>query len=409
MESRVTHETKIPISLSVTAIVAMVLCAACSLLALALWLVAGIRTGPRVTFNVQPAGANVLIDNQIIGQTPLIHSLQPGEYRVRIEREHYIPWETTISVEDMDVSLERVLVFQPFASTLTQGALHPHWTPDGALLYITKGSTAAIVQWDSTGARMLTEFPAFPTSVIWSRDGSHIAAFTEVANYLDVFSVKDNGVRHIADSAFNPAWKFDGRTLTFTGWLTVDSPQYTVWSVEPGSAPLPLVVEIPSEMSDAEKAAWSPDGEWLFTISEDELAIWQMSENRILNSGVLPDVRYADWSPNASQLNFAYIASSDNSLLLVNPQRLSPTTIALNVTPPIRWSPDGTTLYYFDYRPEEGGSALWAINSETGNRTLLADAAIAIGEVIDFAVSPDGKRVAYVTDDYRLVLLTLGE
>jgi Tol biopolymer transport system component len=380
-----------------------------ALLALALWLAVGVRTGPKLEINVQPVGADVMVDNQIVGQTPLTLSLAPGQHMVRIQREDYIPWETQVLVRDVDISLERTLVYQPFISTLAQSALFPQWTPDGALLYVAEGSPPAIVQWNGTSAQSLAELPFIPITVEWSSDGSRVGVLAETFGYLDVIVLSDNKTLHVDDFAFGPAWKPDGRTLTFARWLMVDSPQTSAWSVEPGSAPVSLVTNAPQEMFGAVAAAWSPDESWLYTINEVGLTLWKTGDSGLSNVTKLSDVSYAAWSPDSSQVRLVYIVTPDNTMLLTTPQRLNPTILALNVSLPIRWSNDGNTLYYFAYRPDEGGSALWAVNPDSGTRTLLADSSIAFGKVIDFAVSLDGKRVAYVTDEHRLVLLTLGE
>ena len=60
----------------------------------------------------RPAGARVFIDREVVGVTPLVLSVPPGTHRVRIERDGYRPWVTTVEVTTAEparvaASLER--------------------------------------------------------------------------------------------------------------------------------------------------------------------------------------------------------------------------------------------------------------------------------------------------------------
>jgi Tol biopolymer transport system component len=71
--------------------------------------------------------------------------------------------------------------------------------------------------------------------------------------------------------------------------------------------------------------------------------------------------------------------------------------------------PEGKRLIFTTYDATEGSSAFWAVDVETGNRTLLADRSMILGRVTDFAISPDGLKIAYVNDLEQLWILVLGE
>lgn len=47
----------------------------------------------------RPVGANVFVDNKLIGTTPLVfHTLAPGDHAVRLEREGYQHWSSSVKV-----------------------------------------------------------------------------------------------------------------------------------------------------------------------------------------------------------------------------------------------------------------------------------------------------------------------
>jgi serine/threonine-protein kinase len=58
----------------------------------------GAQTGA-LTIDSRPTGSNVFVDGQLIGTTPLsMTSVSAGEHTVRIERDGYRPWTTSVRV-----------------------------------------------------------------------------------------------------------------------------------------------------------------------------------------------------------------------------------------------------------------------------------------------------------------------
>jgi hypothetical protein len=57
------------------------------------------RAGGALAVDSRPAGANVFLDNRLIGTTPLaLENLAEGEHIVRLEREGYRPWTSSVRV-----------------------------------------------------------------------------------------------------------------------------------------------------------------------------------------------------------------------------------------------------------------------------------------------------------------------
>jgi len=127
--------------------------------------------------------------------------------------------------------------------------------------------------------------------------------------------------------------------------------------------------EIPSQ--GASGAAWSDDGQWLVM--------------RALG-------------PVGQEAEGLWICDAHGGQL----QR-----IASDCPLEYHWLPGTHQLVYFT--PALGGASFWSVDVDTGNRVLLADAAILPQEVGEFAIAPDGQRIAFAGSDGSLHVLVLGE
>lgn len=81
-----------------------------------------------------PKGASVFINDKLTTATDNTLNLPPGEYRVKIAKDGYIPWEKTLKIEAELVAATNTRLFPsvPDLKPLTfTGALNPTPSPDG--------------------------------------------------------------------------------------------------------------------------------------------------------------------------------------------------------------------------------------------------------------------------------------
>ena len=84
--------------------------------------------------NSQPKGASVFINDKLTTATDDTINLPPGEYKIKIAKDGYIPWEKTLKLESELVTQTNTRLFPsvPNLKPLTfAGAINPTPSPDG--------------------------------------------------------------------------------------------------------------------------------------------------------------------------------------------------------------------------------------------------------------------------------------
>jgi TolB protein len=152
--------------------------------------------------------------------------------------------------------------------------------------------------------------------------------------------------------------------------------------------------------------AWSPDGRWIaFSLRGD---IWKVpaqgGEAVQLTAG--PDYHYEPaWSPDGNRLALSFDRGGNLGIGVVSAEggAVEPVASHARVDLQPAWSPDGGSLYFLSAR---GGG--WRIyRQDLGGR---ADSAVSIVSGIQPSVSPDGRRLAYVSGQGLSILdLATGE
>jgi hypothetical protein len=99
--------------------------------------------------NSSPTGAQVFVNDKLTTATNNTVNLSPGEYKVKIVKDGYLPWEKTLEIQKELVVQTNALLFPaaPDLKALTYtGALNPIPSPDGQKIAFLVASSSAEVK-----------------------------------------------------------------------------------------------------------------------------------------------------------------------------------------------------------------------------------------------------------------------
>jgi hypothetical protein len=387
-----------------------------------------------------PPDAEVYISNVLSGTTPCQLPLLSGEYEVTLVKEHYLPWRQDVCIQaGQSLRLEAHLSLVPYVTLLAdESAYGLVWGDHGFLYYLTFRDgelQPRQVQLEGSGATEAFALPADGAQYeyFWEPHGK-----TVLVRYADPASAHRscqsytlNGGRwrdlSSANSALleaaDVAWSADARQLAYL--LPADT--------EPGGeqgyyeGPEPNVLWICAadgskarEISlwdNASRVVWSPQGDRLvvesWTLGLEENRIWLVwPEDGTREELLVLGAHGAAWSDDGEWLAMRALGPPDaiaEGLWVVDKNGALLQRVGPDVPQEYRWLPGTHQLMYFASRPNQGGSSCWVVDVDSGSRVLLADAAVLGRDVGEFAVAPDGKKVAFVGADGRLYLLVVAD
>jgi len=298
----------------------------------------------------------------------------------------------------------------------------PVWSPDGeTLAYLLDRPGAGWQLWCcalATGERRaLSERPVAGVRPSWSPDGRRLAVVRGNAEGgSDVWlvdaaaSVEERRLVGGAWETRSPSFSPDGTRLAFVGG---QAGSLDVWVVDVDGGEARRLTERTNPLDEPRwTPRWSPAGNWIAYVSSrsgerNNDDVWVVSadgaRHRQLTTGLLVNTDPV-WSPDGQSL--AVVANTalehwygDDADIWQVP--FAPGAAA-RLTPSgghswrlegagVEWAPDGSGIYALSLR--DGDKNVTAVPVDGQPRTAVTNLE---GSVTDFAVSPDGRWLAYV-------------
>ncbi len=242
---------------------------------------------------------------------------------------------------------------------------NPQWSPDGEKIYF---------RW---GTGDIAYVPAGGGTVrVVPRSGS--------TNRVSL----PNGGNHISP---------DGTRIVWAG-VTEGTPGVRLWTM-PISGGEPVRLPLKPDL-DSFQPRWSPDGKWIAFDSEREVPeVRKLDENIFIVSAQGGEPRqltnHTDcfceliaWSPTGDSIAYA---CSDQMIRIIPFRGGTPRTVlkADGLRTPsnsIAWTPDGSRILY------SAKGRLWSVGVAGGDPEAISTDLD--GKILQFALSPDGKRIA---------------
>jgi len=394
-----------------------------------------------LTVSSTPGGAEVSVDDKPMGTTPCGLNLAAGTYRITLRKEHASPWTRQVTILAQPVHVEASLRLEPYVVAVSQGAAFaPAWRAGGLLYCAVDGSDQLGVWRLPAKAQSLSPVSGLPgqcaqPSCVWtpqadrllvrcadpndSQQGRWLSFLVDKGGWTDL-----GGANPTLVSALAVAWSADGERLAYLlstrppaegegSDVAYDGPQPAeLWTcAADGSSPHRVAT-----WDNATAVTWAPRSDCVAV----ESGALGLSEGRIWLVALADGQRVAIpaqgasgavWSddgqwlvmralgPAGAEAEGLWICDANGGQL----QRIAPDS-------PLEyhWLPGTHQVVYFT-TPAQGGASCWSVDVDMGNRVLLADAAILPQEIGEFAIAPDGQRIAFVGSDGALHLLVLGE
>ena len=262
-----------------------------------------------------------------------------------------------------------------------------------------------------TFAEGVEEYPA------WSPDGRDLLYTGEVGKIRKIFrkdltSGQDSQLTHSDFDELQPRWSPDGKQIAFVrarqpsvklqpGDVFGEFQDGDVWVVDLESGKESKLVE------NAFNPQYSPDGKRLAVDASwaGPRRIWVLDREGHNPQQVTTDtseevVHVAPaWSPDGTKIVFQNLVRTKFDIRVVNLESKQMNWITNDFFSNLRpaWSPSGKFIYFSSYR--SGGINIWRAPVR-GDGTVggpFQQVTTGAGQDVEVGVSPDGRRLAYVT------------
>jgi len=361
----------------------------------------------------------------------IVHDLDTGRHktlRQGVTYARYLPTGHLLFVEatgailaapfdlgDLDIVGSSVAVVPQVRLMAVSGGATYAVSNNGTLTFVRDSiwTTKSLMWRDRTGRTQGQLGPGlYGNYVTVSPDGRRVALTIRSARNDDIFWIDvETGERQRASIDLaedeTPIWSPDGARIAYSSQGPGHTQRINVMSAVAGSMPTLLY----EGANHIHLSSWSPDGRWLALFEfhpERASDIWALSLDS--TSTLLPidttafDTRDAAFSPDGRWVAYSRGNEIGRHDLWVasfpDPTYRQPITTTGGVGP--RWSPDGRELFFFR------GDTLMVIPVSTGAsfrllgspRAVLRAPDMAFNDLSpDYAISPDGSRFLFVTDN----------
>ncbi|MGD8817157.1 MAG: hypothetical protein PVJ51_08215, partial [Acidobacteriota bacterium] len=260
---------------------------------------------------------------------------------------------------------------------VSTGPMDPAFSPDGQWIAFSMRGDIWKVPVEGGEAIALTEGPAYHFEPAWSHDGTSIALTYEVDGDLEIGVVDADGgpVQRITDSPgydLQPTWSGDDRQIFFASQRQGNFDIYVAWPMTPPERRLRGPFRDGLHYDDRGnqfQPSISPDGESMVFVSP--------APGTLGSGGIWTKVVFDGRGADQPDVPAELVRAEETSY------RAEP-----------RFSADGSSIFYST--DVAGNNDIAAVSVNGGDPVRLTSAP---SDEFGVAVSPDGQRIAFVSNE----------
>jgi len=376
----------------------------------------GIQQDAFLHIQVYPDGSTVLLNGKEVGKTPLDLAVKPGKYRIEIRNSDYTSFEETVLLQARQrLIIEYTLLFHPYIQNISGDAVAPTWVEDSSLMYfefsnrlimnlLSSGEPIEIQKLEGYVAALSYCAPNFLLAQFVPEENN---AYSNTPNAISI-DLSTHEVNDLGEGAFTGLTENGECRAYWIGWTgDFQTGDIALRSGNPKAQLQSVILPEKARAIPPETLSFSADKNWLMISTGTGISFWEYDGNAFDYVSSISEAFGAVWSPINSSLVFM---GADASIYLIeSPERSQKKISSFPGSLPLRWTPNGNQVVFTTYNPTNGGSSFWAVDANNSMLTLLADSSLILGRVTDFAISPDGSRIAYTNDLNHLNILFIGE
>jgi dipeptidyl aminopeptidase/acylaminoacyl peptidase len=241
--------------------------------------------------------------------------------------------------------------------------------------------------------------------IVYERRANDIMTDNTVSN---LWVVNVDGSNHrplvsgIADAS-SPRWSADGERIAYVQATVSGTGIYVRWMDTGQTALLANLQKSPADLT------WSPDGRWLAFVMSVPAESEPIAEPRAKPEG-------AEWSEPVKVIDTVqyrwdgrgFLEAGHEHIFVIPADGGSPRQLTsgdFNHEGPVSWTADGSSILFSANRDDgwelaSGESDIYRVSVSDGTLTQLTDK---IGGEHAPTMSPDGRQIAYIYDDNRMI------
>lgn len=358
-----------------------------------------------LAINVVPTGSIILLDDQLFDPS---HPLPPGDYTIMVSHDGYVSAVEELRVHsDQNNQITIHLMPDISVNAIADDVTIPGWDQQGNLFFLNLRENK-VYKWSNNTMTPVLDLVGEVNQLIYLLDGTRAIALVSENSYgsnkLQMVNFQTGEMNSLpVDPWFFTVGDGEGNIWGLNNDL-IESIDKPVWNLQLGSAPVFYALESPNLAQYGDDILVDSLGQWLAIEGSKGIAIWEIATGKLM--ATFENATESVWVQNPRP-GLAFL-STDRSLNFAQAElEWESVRLLSNLQAPLAVMPGGSEIVFTRYNPFEGGTSFWAVDTATFGVRLLSEAKTESGRAGQFAVSLDGKKIAFVNERNTLYLVVL--